>query len=458
MNDPKISVIIPVYNVEKYLSECLDSIINQTLREIEVICVNDGSTDSSLSILKEYSSKDNRVKIIDKKNEGQGYARKVGLDIAKGEYILFCDSDDKYSSNNVFENLYKAIKKNNSDLMCFSFEYGNKKNSLLDIFQNFDNQKSSFIFHSYFAPWFKIYKKSFLDRYKSWCFPKYLRYQDMPFHIQACLRAESISYFDKVCYSYRNNNPNNVTNSKIGKRQIENICEIILLVYDILKEEKYLDKYKLEFSFLAIYQIIFYFFRSGQRTDLLVILKETFEKIDKTIKDSIKEYKLKTEPLFPYLSKEYIILYKLIVRLDLENLCNYIEFKKVKNYKQLNYYIRENKEKDIYIEKLKKSLEYRVGKIILLPFSKIIEFLKFIRNYNLIKKSGLFDIDYYFSQNEDLKKIKIDPIKHYLKIGWKEGRNPSANFNTNAYLSKRFDVKFAKICPLVHYIMFGKNE
>ena len=130
MNDPKISVIIPVYNVEKYLSECLDSIINQTLREIEVICVNDGSTDSSLSILKEYSSKDNRVKIIDKKNEGQGYARKVGLDIAKGEYILFCDSDDKYSSNNVFENLYKAIKKNNSDLMCFSFEYGNKKNSL----------------------------------------------------------------------------------------------------------------------------------------------------------------------------------------------------------------------------------------------------------------------------------------------------------------------------------------
>ena len=89
MNNPKISVIVPVYNVEKYLSECLDSIINQTLKDIEIICVNDGSTDNSLSILKEYASKDNRIKIIDKENEGLGYTRKVGLDNATGDYILF---------------------------------------------------------------------------------------------------------------------------------------------------------------------------------------------------------------------------------------------------------------------------------------------------------------------------------------------------------------------------------
>ena len=111
MNIPKISVIVPVYNVEKYLSECLDSIINQTLKDIEVICVNDGSTDSSLSILQDYASKDDRIKIIDKKNEGLGYTRKVGLDNAIGDYILFCDSDDKYISDDVFEKLYNEIKK-----------------------------------------------------------------------------------------------------------------------------------------------------------------------------------------------------------------------------------------------------------------------------------------------------------------------------------------------------------
>ena len=106
MSNPKISVIIPVYNVEKYLSECLDSIVNQTFKDIEVICVNDCSTDNSLSILKEYASKDKRIKIISiSSNRGCGYARKIALREASGEYILLCDSDDKYSYNEAFEDL-----------------------------------------------------------------------------------------------------------------------------------------------------------------------------------------------------------------------------------------------------------------------------------------------------------------------------------------------------------------
>ncbi|WP_225369762.1 glycosyltransferase family 2 protein [Methanobrevibacter arboriphilus] len=85
----KISVIIPVYNVEKYLEQCLDSVINQSLEDIEVICINDGSTDNSLEILDEYAKKDNRIKIINKKNEGLGVARNIGMDYAKGKYIIF---------------------------------------------------------------------------------------------------------------------------------------------------------------------------------------------------------------------------------------------------------------------------------------------------------------------------------------------------------------------------------
>ena len=91
---PKISVIVPVYNVEKYLARCLDSIINQTLADIEIICINDGSTDNSLEILNDYAKKDSRIKIIDQTNAGLSCARNAGMQIAQGEYIGFVDSDD----------------------------------------------------------------------------------------------------------------------------------------------------------------------------------------------------------------------------------------------------------------------------------------------------------------------------------------------------------------------------
>ena len=149
MSNPKISVILPVYNVEKYLGECLDSIINQTLKDIEVICVNDGSTDNSLSILKEYASKDTRIKIIDKENEGQGYARKVGLENAIGKYILFCDSDDYYADLTAFEELYNYIEKVNVDVVLFeSIRYSKTRGFYKDIkdFLNNPPQKEIFTY------------------------------------------------------------------------------------------------------------------------------------------------------------------------------------------------------------------------------------------------------------------------------------------------------------------------
>ena len=96
---PKVSVIIPVYNVEQYLRECLNSVIKQTLKEIEIICVDDGSTDNSLDILKEYAEKDHRITIITQKNLHAGVARNAGLSIAKGEYLSFLDSDDFFELN-----------------------------------------------------------------------------------------------------------------------------------------------------------------------------------------------------------------------------------------------------------------------------------------------------------------------------------------------------------------------
>jgi len=111
----KVSVIIPVYNVQKYLAKCLDSVINQTLKDIEIICVNDGSTDNSLEILKAYAEKDSRIKIISQENRGLSAARNAGTAAASGEYIGFVDSDD-WISLDYYEKLYNMAQKTDSDI------------------------------------------------------------------------------------------------------------------------------------------------------------------------------------------------------------------------------------------------------------------------------------------------------------------------------------------------------
>ena len=114
---PKVSVIVPVYNVEKYLENCLETLISQTLKDIEIICINDGSKDSSPDILKKYALNDERIKIIDKHNEGLSAARNDGLNVATGEYIGYVDSDD-WVDLNFYEKLYNAAKKHNAEVAC----------------------------------------------------------------------------------------------------------------------------------------------------------------------------------------------------------------------------------------------------------------------------------------------------------------------------------------------------
>ena len=113
----KVSVIIPVYNVEPYLEKCLDSLINQTLKDIEIICINDCSTDNSLNILEQFKNKDERIKLINlKENKGAAAARNEGLKIAKGEYLGFVDPDD-YVDLNFYEELYKKAKQDDADIV-----------------------------------------------------------------------------------------------------------------------------------------------------------------------------------------------------------------------------------------------------------------------------------------------------------------------------------------------------
>ncbi len=118
---PLISVIIPVYNVEEYLAECLNSVINQTYKNLEIIAIDDGSTDGSYKILKNYEQKEENIKVISQKNSGQSVARNLGLKLAKGKYIYFLDSDD-YLSLNTFERLIKKMEENSLDIIRFAAE------------------------------------------------------------------------------------------------------------------------------------------------------------------------------------------------------------------------------------------------------------------------------------------------------------------------------------------------
>ena len=141
MNSIKVSIIVPVYNVEQYLVKCLDSLINQTLKEIEIICINDGSTDNSLEILNAYSQKDSRVKVIDKENEGVSAARNIGLEQAQGEYVMFVDSDD-YLELKACELAYNQIINSKADLLLFNYYHetvnGKKESNQLNNLLNYE--------------------------------------------------------------------------------------------------------------------------------------------------------------------------------------------------------------------------------------------------------------------------------------------------------------------------------
>ena len=135
----KISVIIPIFNAERYLSDCLESIVNQSFKDIEIICINDGSKDKSEKIIKEYAQKDKRIILFNQKNKGAGPARDKGVELSKGEYLSFIDSDDMFHYKTL-EIAYNNLKKYNSEVVWFQyFQFGNIKS--IKINENIDSYK-----------------------------------------------------------------------------------------------------------------------------------------------------------------------------------------------------------------------------------------------------------------------------------------------------------------------------
>lgn len=192
----KVSVIVPVYNCEDYLEESIKSILNQSLNDIEVICIDDGSTDGSLNILNDFASDDFRIKVFSHENQGSSAARNYGLRKVTGDYIYFFDGDD-YLVEDALEEAYSNAIANDSDIVVFKYDQykDNKffKHFGQDIERQFPNTDfNNFTFNAYdyrkrpfrgpFAPWFKLHKKEFLDKH-DFEFPNHLNHNDLPFHV-----------------------------------------------------------------------------------------------------------------------------------------------------------------------------------------------------------------------------------------------------------------------------------
>ena len=202
----KISVIIPVYNVDKYLEECLNSILNQTLKDIELICINDGSTDNSAEILDNYAKKDSRVRVFHRKNKGVGYTRNEAIDKAQGEFIAFMDPDDLYPDDLALETLYNAAKENNVKVCRGNITILDNgiKEELKD--KTSISKENELIYYKDFQYDYGytryIYEREFLIENKL-RFPNYKRFQDPPFFVKAMYLAEKFYAINKSVYLYR---------------------------------------------------------------------------------------------------------------------------------------------------------------------------------------------------------------------------------------------------------------
>jgi len=331
---PKVSVIVPVYNVEPYLRRCLESLVNQTLKDIEIICINDCSPDKSLAILKEYAKKDERVKIIDfKKNQGVSVARNSGMKIAKGEYIGFCDSDD-YVDLDFYEKLYGLAKEKNADITK-----GVWKVAGAGLITNFNElilkHKGYFTYQFYTA----IYRNKMLKKHKV-KFPIGERpSEDICFSNHAGIVAKNIYVLNNTFYNYviRDNSATKVTYCyKI-------ICSVIRCYSIVLnrldkeakKDKNYINIYIYTYT-QFIRDFLNYLFKNSEKrvvkkiakTAIIYYQKHKFPKklnLDKSIMVAIKN---KNEVELVRLLQNWTKIGKWLIRDDLSFLYPFIDIKK----------------------------------------------------------------------------------------------------------------------------------
>ena len=305
----KVSVIVPVYNVEKFIDKCLNSLVKQSLKEIEIIVVNDGTKDNSQKIIDKYVKKyPDKIKSYIKENGGQGSARNYGLEKANGEYIGYVDSDD-FVEKDMYKKLYNKAKENNYDIVvCGNYnvseDYQNKN---IDTFINNYNTDLENIFFGKMAVWNKIYKRDILIKNKLE-FKEKVWYEDLAFTLKAIMNSNTFAFIDEPLYDYLIREGSTMNNSNVQRN-----LEILDAFNDILsyiqhnKKEEYFSK----IEFLAIDHIYI--------SAIVRVLKaEADDKVKRETINKLLDYMNKKFPNYKNnkyintLSKNRKIIYKLI--------------------------------------------------------------------------------------------------------------------------------------------------
>ena len=308
----KVSVVVPVYNVEEYVAKCLDSLVNQTLKDIEIIVVNDGSPDNSQEIIDEYVKKYKNVKSYIKKNGGLSDARNYGLKYAKGEYISFIDSDD-YVDIHMMEKMYNKANKEKLDIVvCDSVEIHNEKNILKRSNLHYSNDDIKNYIISPPMAWSRLYRKNVFENIK---FTKGIYYEDLDFTPSLVKLTSKIGFVEEGLYYYIQRDNSIMRQKKYNDKLLD--------IFKVLEKNKELlyNDYSEEIEYLYITHLL--------RTATLRFLdyEEYNELIDKVI------YTMRNN--FPNYSKN--IYYKKS-SYKLKIVCNLAYHKRIKLLRVLKKY------------------------------------------------------------------------------------------------------------------------
>lgn len=292
----KISIIVPVYNVEKYLPKCIDSILNQTFSNFELILIDDGSTDSSGEICDKYALIDDRIIVIHKENGGQCSARNIGLDISSGKYIGFVDSDD-FIRNDMYEELYSKIERNHGDIIKSNFATvidgkieRTKSTGNITIYNSqmaFDNLiNKPYSYSKHFKPvmWDGLYKQDLFDEIR---FPEGYTYEELFVLPKIYLKADKLIHLDETLYFYTKNK-NGTVEKGLTEKALKSIIdwkEIHYLIYNIYPQYSKATSLRwIERYINAYYEIINKgdvdkqdYYKKFIRFDLKINLKHFFE-------------------------------------------------------------------------------------------------------------------------------------------------------------------------------------
>lgn len=276
-----ISIIVPIYNAEEYLKRCIDSLVNQTKKEIEIVLINDGSTDNSEKIIKSY--KDDRIKYFKNKNQGIGKTRNFGIEKACGKYILFVDSDD-YIDKKTCELLFEKAEKDSLDLLVYDFyrEFDNnelKEEKINEFKISSLKENPKLLLDINLSPWNKLYKSEIIKK-NNIKFIENLKYEDAPFVVEMIKKSKRIGKLNKALYYYVIHNNSETT---VRDERVFDIIKIIDIIRENLKDTK---EVKEELDTLTIYMLMNYNIQQRVQKNWSVgskFIDESFDYLNKNI-------------------------------------------------------------------------------------------------------------------------------------------------------------------------------